>query len=848
MEVQAKTEHFRIRGMHCANCALTIEGAIGEMPGVREARVNFAAETLTVQAEPSVSRREIEERVAKAGYQALEPAAEAGAGESALDRTEARRNLAWVVASAIGAALVIALAHVGGRKAELGEFAVATIVMFTAGLTFYRGAWLALRNRTANMDTLVALGISAAYFYSVLTTFPAIFFSGPVFFDTSVELILFIRFGKYLESRARGRAMAALRALLSLVPDDAIVIRDGRETAVKASEIRKGDTVVVRPGTRIPVDGKVAGGYSAVDESMLTGESMPVEKGVGDDVSGGTLNMSGALTVTATRVGAETALAQIVRMVEEAQADRAPIQRLADFVAARFVPSVIAIAILTFAAWAWFGPSAVMALTAATAVLVIACPCAMGLATPTALMVGSGVGLRAGILFKRASALELITRVKVMFFDKTGTLTEGRPEVESIAVVGGVGESQALALAAAAASGSVHPLSRSVVACAQALGIEAPKAGKIEEAPGMGVTGELDGSRLALGNARLMERRGVAIGAEARAEAQRLAASAATPLYLARDGAVLAVLGFRDPEKPEAKGALEEVRGMGIRTVMLSGDNHGVAQAVAARLGIDEFHAELRPEDKIAIVRRCKSEGMFTAMVGDGINDAPALAAADIGIAIGSGTDAAKETGEVVLTRNDLYDIVRALELGRLTLRKVKQNLFWAFFYNTLGIPIAAGALYPFFGITLNPAFAGLAMALSSVSVVSNALLLGFAEKRLATIGPGARPRGQEHPGATRAPAIIEISATPAAASERAAAVADTGSVNGNPKESHEMASKLKCSKCGYEMAMPNHCNKPMHVGAVKGRDELVCWMGPDCGHQEIPSHCGTPMQEVATA
>ncbi len=847
MEAQAKTEHFRVRGMHCANCALTIEGAVCEMPGVREARVNFAAETLTVRAEPAVSRGDIEDRVAKAGYQALEPAA--GAGESALDRIEARRNLAWVVASAVGAALVMLLEHVGGRNAELGEFAIATLLMFTAGLTFYRGAWIALRNRTANMDTLVALGISSAYFYSVLTTFPAIFFSGPVFFDTSVELILFIRFGKYLESRARGRAMAALRALLSLVPDDAIVIRDRRETTVKASEIRKGDMVLVRPGTRVPVDGEVASGESAIDESMLTGESMPVEKGVGDEVAGGTLNTSGAITIRATRVGAETVLAQIVRMVEEAQADRAPIQRLADFVAARFVPSVIALAVLTFAAWAWFGPSAVMALTAATAVLVIACPCAMGLATPTALMVGSGVGLRAGILFKRASALELITRVKVMFFDKTGTLTQGRPELESIAVLDGSDESHALALAAAAASGSVHPLSRAVVACAKGLGIEAPKADKIEEAPGMGVTADVGGVRIALGNARLMESRGVSPDDGARAASARIAASAATPLYLARDGAVVAALGFRDPEKPEAKGALEALRAMGIRTVMLSGDNRAVAQAVAVRLGIEECHAELRPEDKIGIVRSYKSEGMFTAMVGDGINDAPALAAADIGIAIGSGTDAAKETGEVVLTRNDLYDIVRALVLGHLTLRKVKQNLFWAFFYNTLGIPIAAGALYPFFGITLNPAFAGLAMALSSVSVVSNALLLGFAEKRLATIGEGGHPRGEGPPRATLAPAaVIETSSTPPAASDEAAAVAHPGSANGNAKESHEMASKLKCSKCGYEMAMPNHCSKPMHVGAVKDHDELVCWMGPECGHQEIPSHCGKPMQEVATA
>lgn len=847
MESQARTEHFRIRGMHCANCALTIERAVGEMPGVREARVNFAAETLTVRAEPSVSRADMQDRVASAGYQALELATGPGAGESALDRTEARRNLAWIVASAIGAGLVMLFEHVGGRNAELAEFSMATLVMFTAGLTFYRGAWTALRNRTANMDTLVALGISSAYLYSVLTTFPAIFFPGPVFFDTSVELILFIRFGKYLEARARGRAMAALRALLSLVPDEAIVIRNGRETAIKASEIRKGDLVLVHPGTRVPVDGEVASGHSAVDESMLTGESMPVEKGVGDEVSGGTLNASGAITVRATRVGAETVLAQIVRMVEEAQADRAPIQRLADRVASRFVPSVIGIAVLTFAAWMWFGPSAVMALTAATAVLVIACPCAMGLATPTALMVGSGVGLRLGILFKRASALELITRVRVIFFDKTGTLTQGRPELETLEIVGGFGQVHALAVAAAVASGSVHPLSRAVVGYAKARGIDAARADKIEEAPGMGVKAEVGGAKAALGNARLMESLGVAPDEAARTASERIAASPATPLYLAYGGAVVAVLGFRDLEKPEAKGALKALRAMGVRIVMLSGDNHRVAQAVAERLGIEEVHAELRPEDKIGVVRSCKSEGIFTAMVGDGINDAPALAAADIGIAIGSGTDAAKETGEVVLTRNDLYDLVRALVLGRLTLRKVKQNLFWAFFYNTLGIPIAAGALYPFFGITLNPAFAGLAMALSSVSVVSNALLLGFAEKRLAAIGEGEYPHLDVHPRATPTVQTHEAALSPAAPDE------DTdgprpGSGNGEAKESHEMASKLKCSKCGYEMVMPNHCNKPMHVGAVQGRNELVCWMGPECGHQEIPSHCGKPMNEVATA
>lgn len=846
METETITEHFRIRGMHCANCALTIENAVGGIPEVREARVNFAAETLSVRAPVSVSREQIQERVSEAGYQALDPDEGAGAGQSALDRVEARRNLAWVIASALGAAAVTYMQYQPGRAMELGAFALATVMMFTAGLTFFRGALIALRNRTANMDTLVAMGISAAYFYSVLTTFPSVFFAGPRFFDTSVALILFIRFGKYLESRARGRAMAALRALLGLVPDQATVIRDGRETVVKASEIGKGETVLVRPGTRVPVDGEVISGESAVDESMLTGESMPVEKGQGSEVSGGTLNTSAALTVRATRVGADTVLAQIVRMVEEAQADRAPIQRLADFVAARFVPSVIGVAVLTFAAWIWLGPSAVMALTAATAVLVIACPCAMGLATPTALMVGSGVGLRAGILFKRSSALELITRVRVMFFDKTGTLTLGSPKLESLAVTSGA-EARAIEAAASVASGSVHPLSRAVVDYAQNHGIDTPMAERIEEAPGMGVTGQIDGKTVALGNARLMQRCGVALANDIRAEAERMASSAATPLYLALDGAVAAVLGFRDPEKPEARGALEAIRAMGIRTVMLSGDNRVVARAVAERLGIDEFHAELRPEDKIEIVRRSKSDGMFTVMVGDGINDAPALAAADIGMAIGSGTDAAKETGEIVLTRDDLYDIVRALMLGHLTLRKVKQNLFWAFFYNTLGIPIAAGVLYPFFGITLNPALAGLAMALSSVSVVTNALLLGFARDRLADVGEGQTSRIPDATASAR-PVVIEVRKIAATANGSGHSTEPAYSSESNGKEKEEMGPKLKCEKCGEETAMPNHCSKPMHVGDVKGEQKLICWMGPDCGFQDIPNHCGQPMQEVATA
>jgi P-type Cu+ transporter len=811
MEPQLITQRFKVRGMHCANCAMTIEDAVRGLAGVREANVNFAAETLTVRGDDSIAKSAIEDRVVAAGYRLVEEEDGIRAGESALDRSEARQNLGWVIASAIVAGFVMSLEMSGGAQAERVAFVLTTGLMFTAGLTFYRGAWIAARNRTANMDTLVALGISAAYGYSVLTTFPDWFFSGPRFFDTAAELILFIRFGKYLEARARGRAMAALRSILSLVPDTAIVIRAGNEVSVTANDVGIDEIVIVRPGGRIPVDGVVIGGESAVDESMLTGESMPVEKASGARVSGGTLNTMGVLTVRATHVGSATALAQIVRMVEEAQADRAPIQRIADYVAARFVPAVILIAAVTFGAWMWFGPSLVMALTATVAVLVIACPCAMGLATPTALMVGSAVGLRSGILFKRASVLETVTRVTAMFFDKTGTLTEGRPQLDSLKVLRG-DEPAVIEFAASVAARSTHPLSKAVVTYANGRGIKPRAADSIQEHAAMGVTAKVDSKEVALGNARLLDSHGIAIDAAARSAAAKIAASTATPLYFAIDGKVMAVAGFRDRVRAEARGALKSIRDIGIRTIMLSGDTEAVALSIASELGIEEVHAELSPAAKIALVKKSRAEGVFTAMVGDGINDAPALAAADIGIAIGSGTDAAKETGDIILMRDDLYDLARAIVLGRLTLRKVKQNLFWAFFYNVAGIPIAAGALYPAFGITLNPALAGLAMALSSVSVVSNALLLSRARKTIAAIGPA------------REPPIVESH--------------KDGNVN----------SKMKCQKCGYEVATPSHCNQQMHVEQLNGDPKLTCWMGPGCGVAEIPIHCGERMHEVRTA
>ncbi|MFZ2064177.1 MAG: heavy metal translocating P-type ATPase [Candidatus Binatus sp.] len=821
-----KIERFRIRGMHCANCADTIEKAVAPIPGVIDAHVNFAAETLTARVSHEVPAGEIEAKVAAAGYTAIAETGSVSAGESVLDRQDARRNLQWVIASAIGAAVVMYMQDGESLGTRIATLVVATSLMFTAGLTFYRGAWTAARNRTANMDTLVALGISAAYFYSILTTFPEVFFAGPRFFDTAIELILFIRFGKFLEARARGRAMNALRSLLTLVPDVATVVRDGNELVVPVSQLAVGDVVLVRPASRIPVDGVIIAGASAIDESMLTGESMPVDKAVGAEISGGTLNTAAVIMVRATRVGSETALAQIVRMVADAQGDKAPIQRVADAVAARFVPTVIAIAVLAFVAWIWLGGDLVMALTAMTAVLVIACPCAMGLATPTALMVGSGLGLRIGILVKRTSALELITKIRVMLFDKTGTLTAGRPELESVVALDG-DENSVLSFAAIAAAGSVHPLSRAVSSSAHARSLALQSAAdNSREIPGQGVVADHQGRQIALGNELLMTEIGATVDSRARDEAARIAASAATPLFLAIDRNVTAVLAFRDPVKPEARGAIAELRRMGIRTVMISGDNAEVAKAVAIRLGIDEFHAQLMPADKIAIVKRYQDAGQFTAMVGDGINDAPALAAADIGIAIGSGTDAAKETGDVVLTRDDLYDIVRALILGRLTLNKVKQNLFWAFFYNVLGIPIAAGALYPFFGIMLNPALAGLAMALSSVSVVSNALLLNIT---------GPRKLASVHPEIDVEHSPLPNSSTP-----------PNGRIQIPEKREIAVATKLKCEKCGAEIAMPMHCNRPMHAEKVGNETKLVCWMGASCGVADVPQHCDSPMHDAA--
>jgi P-type Cu+ transporter len=722
---------FTITGMSCVNCAGRIEKGLSDQPGITRAAVNFAMEELTVQHDPTIiSPESIGELVIQLGYgvRPVAPVGETreddGAGRPALQRN-------WFIFSLV-ASLPIMLTMSLHHQPLIGwmNLILATVVQFSAGLIFYRGAWHALRNGSASMDVLVALGTSAAYFYSLLAFFGVLGEQGESFFETSAMLITFIRLGKYLEARARGKAGEALRKLLRLQADKARLLLDGEEVEVPASRIRKGDIVVVRPGETVPVDGVIVLGGSVLDESMVTGESLPVEKGKGDQVTGSTINGAGHLTVCATRVGEETLLAQIVRMVQEAQGDKAPIQRFADRVSGLFVPVVVLLSVLTFAVWyLLLGAEFLFAFKLAIAVVVIACPCAMGLATPTAIMVGSGVGLDKGILIKRGSVLEIISRVTVILLDKTGTLTRGRPELVALMPAPGISETGLLEALAAAGKGSSHPLSQAAVREAAARGISPETAQEIQELGGAGVSCRYRGAELLVGSLRFMADHDVSLdGLSLETEE---AAAGSSLVYVAAGGRVVGVAAYADLLKENAAAVVGFLREMGITTCMITGDRRDVAQEIARKVGVDTFEAEVLPERKQQVVKEYQKSGALVAMAGDGINDAPALAQADVGIAIGGGTDVAKETGDIVLVKDDLMDVVRAIKLGRATLAKVKQNLFWAFFYNVAGIPLAAGVLYYPFSLTLRPEFAGLAMAFSSVTVVGNSLLLRRIARRL---------------------------------------------------------------------------------------------------------------------
>lgn len=725
-------EQFKVSGMTCANCALAIEKKLKGTPGVKSAAVNLAAETVTVDFDPGVTNlRHIFEQVRDAGYTPLE-----NEGESQEDRSAVKQRN-WLIFSAVLSVPIMPLMFLPMSRAVMDIILVlATVVQFTAGWTFYRGAYHALKNRSANMDVLVALGITAAYGYSLMTTLnmfmPSLFFAGPNFFDTSALLITFVRFGKYLEAKAKGRAGQALKRLLELQADKAHLLIDGNLREVAASELNIGDIVMVKSGERIPIDGEIIEGRASIDESMLTGESIPVDKGVGDAVIGATVNRSGSIKVKTKQTGKDTVLSGIIKMVEDAQGVKPPIQRLADKISNYFVPTVVSLSIVTYLIWYFgFHSTFVFAFTAAIAVLVIACPCALGLATPTAIMVGSGVGLNRGILFKSAAVLEGIAHLQAVGFDKTGTLTKGAPEVTDIIAYAGYTEEEVLAAAASGENPSLHPLAQAVVAEGVKRQLAVKRVEDYGEEAGYGVTCSLEGQVLLIGNLKLMQKNKADLH-ESERDFRRLAEEGKTTSFVALGGQVIGLIALADVVKESTKAAIDRLHRLGLKTFMITGDNKKVADVVGKQVGIDEVIAEILPQDKIGLIKKYQEQGFKVAMVGDGINDAPALAQADIGIAIGSGTDVAKETGDVVLVRNDLLDVERAIRLGKKTLGKIKQNLFWALIYNVIGIPIAAGALYPFTKELLPPEWAGLAMAFSSVSVVTSSLLLRRYDRKLA--------------------------------------------------------------------------------------------------------------------
>ena len=727
-----------IEGMTCGACATRLEKALRRSTGVAEANVNFATEQADVAiASGETDAQALAEVVRRAGFSARveDPAAQAAA--TADDDRDARtaaalrtEQLTLIAAAALTLPLLLQMAAMtlglSFRLAPAVELLLATPVQFVIGARFYRAAWNALRAGAGNMDVLVALGTSAAYFFSVATLLrlggDA---AGQLYFEASAVIITLVLAGKYMEARAKRGTTAAIRQLMDLRPRQARLLRDGAELEVPVAQVRIGDTVIVKPGETIPVDGRVARGASDVNEALITGESLPVEKRVGDPVTGGAINGTGLLQVDTTAVGSDSTLARIIRLVENAQAGKAPVQRLVDRISAVFVPVVVGIAALTLCGWLLAGAGFEAALIAAVSVLVIACPCALGLATPTAIMTGTGAAARAGILIKDVVALEQAHALDTIIFDKTGTLTEGRPTVVDVTAVDG-DATRLLSSLAALQAGSEHPLARAVLEKARDLGIQPAAVDEFKSHTGFGVEGQVDGAWLRSGNAEFMRQHGVATDALA-AQAERWEQDGNTVIWAARGTALLGALAIADPLRPSAAAAIAELNRMHIHSCLLSGDAERTAAAVAAQAGIETVRGGVKPGDKAAEVERLQAAGRRVGMVGDGINDAPALAAADVGLAMGSGTDVAMETAGVTLMRADPVLVPAAIDISRTTWRKIRQNLFWAFVYNLIGIPFAAAGL-------LSPTLAGAAMALSSVSVVTNSLLLrGWAPRALQT-------------------------------------------------------------------------------------------------------------------
>lgn len=731
-----------ISGMTCASCVKSVEKAIAGIDGVIEVSVNIATEKAKVVYNPAMTRiSEIKNAVEQAGYKALDLEM---VNEPDYDkvRKEKARNDLWVrflVAAIFTAPLFyISMGHMVGLPVpkiinpDLNplNFALTQLVLVIAsmisGYRFYTVGFSRLFKREPNMDSLIAVGTGAAFLYSLYSILQIINgkseYAHNLYFESVGVIITLIMLGKYLEVVSKGKTSDAIKKLMGLTPKTAIVIHDGVEMTIPIEEVETGDIILVKPGEKIPVDGEVVEGRTSIDESMLTGESIPVEKNPGSKVVGATINKNGTIRFKATKVGKDTALAQIIKLVEEAQETKAPIAKLADVISGYFVPIVMAIALIAGLAWYVSGQSIVFSLTIFVSVLVIACPCALGLATPTAIMVGTGKGAEHGILIKGGDALETTHKIQTIVFDKTGTITEGKPVVTEIITTDELTEDELLRLSASAERGSEHPLGEAIINKAKEKQLELLNTDEFYAIPGQGIEVVLQGKKIFFGNKRLMDNKNIEVSLQA--ESDRLAKEGKTPMYIAIEGKLAGIIAVADVIKPSSKKAIEVLHEMGIDVVMITGDNKGTAQAIASQAGIDRVLAEVLPQDKAEQIKKLQSENKKVAMVGDGINDAPALAQADIGIAIGSGTDVAMESADIVLMRSDLMDVPTAIQLSKQTIRIIKQNLFWAFAYNTLGIPIAAGILHIFGGPLLNPMIAAAAMAFSSVSVVTNALRL----------------------------------------------------------------------------------------------------------------------------
>jgi Cu+-exporting ATPase len=741
--VVVETVTLPVQGMTCASCVKRIEDSLRAMDGVIDVSVNLATERVTIKYSPTeVTLPELKKTITGAGYTVIETKTEkefVDTERSARKKEMDDLTLKFILSGA-AAAIIMILMFFGNYIPIISSlpphwimyisFVLATPVQFWIGWRFYKGAYAALKHGTADMNVLIAVGTSAAYFYSVIATFaPHLVMVGDMmpatYYDTSTMIIALILLGRLLEARAKGQTSEAIRRLTGLRAKTARVVRDGVEEDVPVEDVKVNDVIIVRPGEKIPVDGVVTEGYSSVDESMITGEPIPSSKKEGDNVIGATINKTGSFKFKATKVGRDTVLSQIIKMVEEAQGTKAPIQRLADQVAAVFVPIVIGLAILTFLAWYFLGPrpAFIMSLLNFISVLIIACPCAMGLATPTAIMVGTGKGAQYGILIKGGESLENAYRINTIVLDKTGTITKGEPSLVDVVPMAGFTEADVVRYSGSAERGSEHPLGDAIVKGAKARNVPLSGATKFDAVPGKGIVAEVDGHIVMVGNSKLMEFEEVPLE-EMRKAFERLSAEGKTPMYVSVDEKPAGVMAVADTIKEGSIEGISAFRQMGIETIMVTGDNRRTAEAIAKQVGIDRVMAEVLPQDKAEVVKKLQAEGKNVAMVGDGINDAPALAQADVGIAIGTGTDVAIESSDITLMRGDLRSVVTAIKLSRATIRTIRMNLFWAFIYNIVGIPIAAGILYPWFHILLNPIIAAAAMAFSSVSVVSNSLLL----------------------------------------------------------------------------------------------------------------------------